>query len=152
MHGLESLTQLVIVQSLQSTSLQTIPFAPVQIDDAPNLPFRGLMIDSGRHFLPISHVKHVIEAAAMVKLNLIHWHLVDSCSFPTCSDKFPQLCQQGGYPNVDYPGGSTPPVGVPKAVYTPDELRAVVAFAKEHGVQIQPEWDMPGHGSWGMGP
>ena len=150
MHGLETLTQLVEVQSLQSSSLATIPHAPVQIDDAPRLPFRGLMIDSGRHFLPTSHVKHAIEAAAMVKLNVIHWHLVDSSSFPTCSDAFPLLCQEGAYPNADHPGLPLP-AGVPKAVYTPDELKEVVSFAKEHGVQIQPEWDMPGHGSWGMG-
>lgn len=94
MHGLETVTQLVAVHSTQSASLQTIPYAPVLIADVPYLPFRGLMIDSGRHFLPISHIKHVVEAAAMIKLNVIHWHLVDSCSFPTCSDTFPKLCQE----------------------------------------------------------
>jgi hexosaminidase len=57
--------------------------------------YRGLLIDSGRHFLPISHVKHVVEAAAMLKLSVIHWHIVDSQSFASCSASFPSLCANG---------------------------------------------------------
>lgn len=98
MHGLESLTQLVDVR-VGAGQPTTIPIAPVHIEDKPRFPFRGLMIDSGRHFLPISHVKKTVVAASMVKLNVIHWHLVDSQSFATCSDNFPALCEQGAYPN-----------------------------------------------------
>ena len=56
---------------------------------------RGLMVDSGRHFLPLSHMRRVVDGAAMLKLNLIHWHLVDSQSFPSCSDQFGALCRDG---------------------------------------------------------
>ena len=70
MHGLESLTQLLDVR-VGPGGAKVIPSAPVEISDAPRFSFRGVMIDSGRHFLPISHIKHVIEGAAMVKLNVI---------------------------------------------------------------------------------
>eukprot|EP01043_Picozoa_sp_COSAG02_P083721 COSAG02_NODE_21688_length_778_cov_1.463918_1_plen_59_part_10 len=59
MHGLESLTQLVDVR-VGAGKPTTIPIAPVHIEDKPRFPFRGLMIDSGRHFLPISHVKKTV--------------------------------------------------------------------------------------------
>ena len=152
MHGLESLTQLVDVR-VGAGVQTTIPFAPVEIHDEPRFSFRGLMIDSGRHFLPISHVKKTVVAASMAKLNLIHWHLVDSQSFASCSEQFPSLCAEGAYPNkysASNADGSKSR-NVSKATYSPAELRDLVAFAKSHGVRIQPEWDMPGHGSWGYG-
>jgi hypothetical protein len=152
MHGLESLTQLVDVR-VGPDGLKTIPSAPVQLHDQPRFPFRGLMIDSGRHFLPLSHLKKTVMAASMAKLNVIHWHAVDSESFASCSAKFPALCEQGAYPN-SYSArepSTSPSKNVSKATYTPAQMRELVDFAKGYGVRIQPEWDMPGHGSWGMG-
>ena len=134
MHGLESLTQLVDVR-VGAGMPTTIPSAPVEIHDKPRFPFRGLMIDSGRHFLPISHVKKTVVAASMAKLNVIHWHLVDSTSFATCSAMYPALCADGAYPNLQGP----PSQNVSKATYSPAELHDLVAFAKSHGVRIQPE-------------
>ena len=94
MHGLESLTQLVDVR-VGSTGQKTIPSAPVVVSDAPRWSYRGLLIDTGRHFLPLNHLKHVVEAASATKLNVIHWHAVDSTSFATCSAKYPTLCTEG---------------------------------------------------------
>jgi hexosaminidase len=108
-----------------------------------------VITNSGRHFLPLSHVKKTVVAASMVKLNVIHWHIVDAESFASCSDQFPGLCAEGAYPNSK--DSSSPSRNVTKAIYTTAELRALVAFAKSHGVRIMPEWDMPGHGSWGFG-
>jgi hypothetical protein len=146
LHGLETLTQLVDIR-VGKGGVRTIPSAPVEVHDKPRFSFRGLMIDSGRHFLPLAHVKRVVEAASQVKLNVIHWHITDASSFPSCSDKFPTLCADGAYPNSYSAGptsGSSPSRNVSKAVYTTAELRDVVAFAKGYGVRIQPEWDMPG--------
>ena len=94
--------------------VRTFPFFPSVVVGGSD---RGLMIDSGRHYLPVAHVKHTIAAAAMVKLNVIHWHLVDSVSFASCSKAYPQLCQAGGYPNAGSEGAGGPFAGVPKAVY-----------------------------------
>ena len=83
---------------------------------------------------------------------MIHWHLVDSTSFASCSVIFPALCAEGGYPNaVSASTSFSPSRNVSKAVYTPAQLRDLVAFAKGYGVRIMPEWDMPGHGAWGFG-
>ena len=70
-----------------------------------------------------------------------------------CGVRYPALCEDGAYPNTysanDY--DASPSRNVSKAVYTPAQLRELVAFAKSYGIRIQPEWDMPGHGAWGMG-
>jgi hexosaminidase len=152
MHGLESLAQLVDVRVGHGAEV-TIPRAPVTISDAPRFPFRGMMIDSGRHFLPLAHVRRVIDGAALLKLNAIHWHLVDSQSFPSCSVTFPELCEEGAYPNLESAKyePSSPTRNVSKAKYALADLRDIVLFAKGRGVRIVPEWDVPGHGSWGFG-
>ena len=106
--------------------------------DAPRFPYRGLMIDTGRHFLPVPFLKRVVERLAMHKLNVLHWHLVDAQSFACGSDAFPALAQKGAYDAA-------------RAVYSTADLRAVVQHGREHGVRVVPEWDMPGHGHWGAG-
>jgi hypothetical protein len=74
MRALETFTQLTDVRMAKNAT-KAIHSTPVRIADAPRYPFRGLMIDSARHFLPVEHVKRVIHAASLAKLNVIHWHL-----------------------------------------------------------------------------
>ena len=69
--------------------------APVYVDDAPRFQYRGLLVDTARHFLPVPHLLHVIDSLAYSKLNLLHWHIVDSQSFPCGSDVYPQLAEKG---------------------------------------------------------
>jgi hexosaminidase len=134
LHGLESLAHLldVVVAPGSRTISQQLP---VFIDDRPRFPYRGLLVDSGRHFLPVAQLLHTIDAMAYSKLNVLHWHIVDDTSFPCGSDAYPALAAKGAYD--------------PTAVYTPDDLRAVVAYGLARGVRILPEWDIPGHGDWG---
>ena len=148
-HGLESFFQLLDVRS-QGQPLQ-LRSAPVIIDDEPRFAYRGLMIDSSRHFLPLHHIKHIIATAAQVKLNVIHWHMTDTQSFSTGSATFPELAAKGAFPN-GYSGqtGNSPAAGIAPLFFSPSQMREVVQFAKEHGVRVMPEWDVPGHGSWGM--
>lgn len=63
----------------------------VEIFDKPRFPVRGIMIDSSRHFLSVNVIKRQLEIMSMNKLNVLHWHLVDSESFPYTSVKFPEL-------------------------------------------------------------
>ena len=138
-HGLESFFQLLDVRS-QGQPLQ-LRSAPVIIDDEPRFHYRGLMIDSSRHFLPLHHIKHIIATAAQVKLNLIHWHLTDTQSFSTGSAAFPELAAKGAFPN-GYSGqtGNSPAAGIAPNFFSPSQMREVVQFAKEHGVRVMPEW------------
>eukprot|EP00656_Telonema_subtile_P029291 TRINITY_DN3243_c0_g1_i2.p1 TRINITY_DN3243_c0_g1~~TRINITY_DN3243_c0_g1_i2.p1 ORF type:complete len:288 (+),score=27.04 TRINITY_DN3243_c0_g1_i2:95-958(+) len=132
LHGLESLLQLV-----DTDAGHVIANAPVLITDAPRFGYRGLMIDTGRHFLPAKFLMRVIDGLHASRLNMLHWHLVDATSFPCGSDKFPQLAQKGAYDT--------------RAVYSTADMRAVVEYGRLRGVRVMPEWDIPGHGSWGAG-
>ena len=136
LHALESLAQLLDITGVATTTRQ-ISSAPVLVTDAPRFAYRGLLIDTSRHFLPVAHIKHVIDALALCKLNVLHWHVVDSISFPCGSRTHPELAEKGAFD--------------PSAIYSVSDLAAVVAYAKDRGVRILAEWDLPGHGSWGKG-
>jgi hypothetical protein len=136
MRGLETLAQLVDLFGV-APGVKQISQAPIVIVDEPRFPYRGLLIDTSRHFQPVAQILHVIDGLALSKMNLLHWHIVDSQSFPCGSDTYPQLAAKGAW--------------APNAVYSPADLRAVVAYAKARGIRILPEWDVPGHGSWGAG-
>lgn len=97
-------------------------------------------------------VLRLLDAMAAAKLNVLHWHLVDSYSFPFASDKFPDLAAAGkwtagaGLDSSDEHSDTNT-----DSVYTPDMVRAVVQYATQRGVRVVPEVDMPGHGySWGL--
>jgi hexosaminidase len=131
-HGLETLAQMV------ETPTGLVQNAiGLQIADNATYPYRAIMIDTGRHFLSVRTIKHVLDGMAMLKLNVLHWHLVDSQSFPVQSRKFPQLSAKGAY--------------APAAVYTLVDLASVVAYARERGVRVVAEFDMPGHGAFSAG-
>jgi hexosaminidase len=110
---------------------------PLTVADSPRYPYRGLLIDSARHFLPVATIKDTLDAMSLTKLNVLHWHLTDTTSFPVVSRVFPSLSSKGAFH--------------PALVYTQDDLSAVVGYARDRGVRIVPEFDMPGHSSWGKG-
>ena len=79
----------------------------------------------------------MLDAMAAIKLNVLHWHLTDAHSFPFGSASQPQLPQRGALH--------------PSLVYSPDQMRAVVAAAWQRGIRVVPELDMPGHtAAWGL--
>jgi hypothetical protein len=134
LHGMETLVQLLDVFGV-SLSTRVISGAPVYVNDAPRFAYRGLLVDSARHFLPVAQLLHTIDALAYSKLNVLHWHIVDSSSFPCGSITYPNLSTAGAYD--------------PSAVYSVNDLKTVVAYGKLRGVRVLPEWDVPGHGKWG---
>lgn len=104
------------------------------IDDAPEFKWRGLMIDSSRHFLPVRLVKKSIDGLLFNKMNILHWHIIDQDSFPLEVPSVPELSQYGKV------GGS----------YSLAEVKEVVAYAKLRGVRVVVEIDTPAHThSWG---
>eukprot|EP01052_Picozoa_sp_SAG31_P043088 SAG31_NODE_7067_length_1798_cov_2.103590_1_plen_482_part_00 len=144
LHALETLTQLCGLDSVDPhrvggspynyTGLAWIGLAPVTVVDSPRFSHRGLMIDTGRRFLPIKTIETIVDGLAMAKLNVLHWHISDSQSFPSESVRFPGLAAAGAYH--------------PSAVYSVEAMRGLVQYALHRGVRVIPEWDLPGHGRW----
>lgn len=130
MRGLETFLQLVAVTP------DGFAVPAVTIRDQPRFPWRGLMIDVSRHFIPISTLKRNLDAMAAVKMNVFHWHLSDDQGFRVESKKFPNLQLMGS----------------DGLYYTQDEVRDLVAYARDRGIRVVPEFDMPGHStSWFVG-
>ena len=130
MRGLETFLQLV-----QTTS-DGFAVPAIAIQDQPRFLWRGLMIDVGRHFIPLDVLKRNLDGMAAVKLNVFHWHLSDNQGFRAESKKFPRLQEMGS----------------DGLYYTQDEVRDLIAYAHDRGIRVVPEFDMPGHSTaWFVG-
>ena len=130
LRGLETLLQLVDADSAGFG----LPL--VQITDRPRFPWRGLLLDVSRHWQPVSAIKRTLDAMAVVKLNVFHWHLSDDQGFRVESRRFPRLHEMGS-------------AGL---CYTQNEIREIVAYARDRGIRVLPEFDMPSHANpWFIG-
>ncbi len=108
----------------------------VHIDDRPRFQWRGLMLDVSRHWMPMPVILRNLDAMAAVKLNVFHWHLSDDQGFRVESRRFPKLQTAGSDGHF----------------YTQDEVRRVVEYARDRGIRVIPEFDIPGHTtSWFVG-
>ena len=127
LHGLQTFLQLV------SIGPNGFVVPAVTIEDRPRFPWRGLLIDVSRHFMPLDVVKRNLDGMEALKLNVLHWHLSDDQGFRVESRKFPrlqELSSEGQY-------------------YTRDEIRGIIEYARDRGIRVVPEFDMPGHStSW----
>jgi hexosaminidase len=139
---LKAANPLGVLRGLQ-TFLQLVRITPsafsvraVTIDDEPRFPWRGLLIDSGHRFVPVSVIKRNLDGMEAVKLNVFHWRFADNQGFHIESKRFPLLQQKGS-------GGF---------YYSQDEVREVITYARDRGIRTVPEFDMPCHTtSWFSG-
>ena len=125
----EAGTERGVIQALTTAAclLNNGRFPCCRIEDAPEYPHRGVMLDCARHFFSAAEVRRVIEGISLAKLNVLHWHLSDDQGWRMESRHFPKLQQVSG----DF--------------YTQQEIREIVEYARVRGVEILPEVDMPGH-------
>ncbi len=123
MRGFETLLQLL------ERDKDGFYFPAVSIQDKPRFPWRGLMIDSARHFQPMEVLKRNLDGMAAVKLNVLHWHLTEDQGFRVETKKFPELHLQGS--DGDF--------------YTQDQIREIIKYSADRGIRVMPEFDMPGH-------
>jgi hexosaminidase len=130
MHGLQTFLQLVDI------SPDGFAAPAVTINDKPRFPWRGLMIDSARHFVPLDVIKRNIDGLEAVKMNVFHWHLSENQGFRVESKKFPKLHERGS----------------DGLYYTQDEIRGLIEYARDRGIRVVPEFDVPGHSTaWFVG-
>ena len=108
----------------------------LDIEDHPRFPWRGLHLDVSRHWMPVEVVERNLDGMAAVKLNVFHWHLSDDQGFRVESKRFPKLQQLGSDGHY----------------YTQEQVRGVIAYARDRGIRVIPEFDIPGHTtSWLVG-
>ena len=119
----------------------------VVIDDAPRFGWRGLMLDSARHFQSVAEIEQLIDWMALHKLNTLHWHLTDDQGWRLQIKRYPELtsigaCRQAVGPDAALTGGPDRPYC---GFYTQDQVRALVRYAAARYITIVPEIEMPGH-------
>jgi hexosaminidase len=123
LRGLETFAQLI------GPGPEGFEVPSIHIEDQPRFAWRGLMLDVSRHWMPTAVVERNLDAMAAVKLNVFHWHLSDDQGFRIESKRYPKLQQNGSDGNF----------------YTQAEVRQVIAYARDRGIRVIPEFDMPGH-------
>jgi len=127
MHGLSTLMQLTDAKLADKNT--QLPY--LTIKDSPRFPWRGLMIDSVRHFISIESIKRQIDGMAAAKLNVFHWHLTDDQGWRIESKTYPKLQE----------------LASDGQFYTQQEIKDVVRYASLLGIRVVPEFDVPGHAS-----
>ena len=125
-HGLTTLTQLAYANSQQPLS---VPYTEIQ--DSPRFKWRGLLIDSVRHFISLETIKRQLDGMAAAKLNVFHWHLTDDQGWRIESKRYPKLTEKAS----------------DGLFYTQAEVKDVIAYANLLGIRVVPEFGMPGHAS-----
>lgn len=135
-HGFETLSQLVWLDPLAGSLLA---LDSASVDDAPRFKYRGLLLDTARNYFPVEDIMRTLDAMAGSKLNTFHWHATDSQSFPLKLNSTLQLALYGAYG--------------PAAVYTAEDIRAIVRRARLRGIRVVVEIDAPAHVgySWSWG-
>ncbi|HEX9649672.1 MAG TPA: family 20 glycosylhydrolase [Cyclobacteriaceae bacterium] len=130
MRALETVVQLLRVDS------RGFYFPELTINDQPRFPWRGLLIDVGRHFMPINVIKRNLDGMAAVKMNVLHLHLSEDQGFRIESKIYPKLHELGS--NGEY--------------FTQEEIKEIIRYADDRGIRVMPEFDMPAHASsWLVG-
>lgn len=139
LRGIESFSQLFVWSGYYGTngSQYVLDSAPVTIVDYPRWPWRSLLIDSSRHFLLPSAIMAVLDGMSYMKLNTLHWHIVDDNSWPLYLESYP-LFTNGAY--------------APDAIYSHQDIQQIVQYANDRGIRIIPEFDGPAHAdAWAKG-
>lgn len=153
-YALQTLKQMMPREIYGNTKAENVvwevPF--LNIEDKPHLGYRGFMLDVARHFFSKEEVKRVIDLMATYKLNILHWHLTDDQGWRIEIPEYPKLTEVGSIRNGSF---VSPGDGSGKFFddteygrgmwYTQDDLKEIVAYAKERYIEILPEVDFPGH-------
>lgn len=130
LRGLETVLQLM------QADAEGYYFPAVHIEDAPRFPWRGLLIDVARHWMPVEVIKRNLDGLAAAKMNVLHWHLTEDQGFRVECKIFPKLHE----------------LGSDGFYYTQAQIKEIIDYAADRGIRVMPEFDIPGHStSWFVG-
>ncbi|KAJ0176837.1 hypothetical protein K1T71_008016 [Dendrolimus kikuchii] len=133
LRGLETWIQMFYI----TDDFSEVRINATKIIDYPQYAHRGVLLDTSRHYISVANILKLIDAIAINKMNVLHWHIVDDQSFPYESRSFPDLSRLGAYNKL--------------MIYEVKDINMIIDHAKHRGVRIIPEFDVPGHTrSWGV--
>jgi hexosaminidase len=134
LHALQTLLQIVEfgwMESSENAPVFTISNTPLFVHDSPEYGYRGLLIDTSRHYLDVDLILTNLHVMAAHKLNVLHWHVVDSQSWPYVSSNFPELSEKAAFCR--------------DCTYNIAQIKDVVQTAASLGIRVVVEMDLPGH-------
>lgn len=141
-YGMQTLMQLLPAEIESSKRIYNtawdIPF--VSIKDEPRFQYRGMHLDVCRHFADIDFIKKQIDVLALFKINKLHWHLTDDQGWRIEIKQYPELTTKGAA-RTEGEGNAYGPY-----FYTQNEVKEIVAYAKDRFIEVIPEIELPGHG------
>lgn len=136
-NGVSTLIQIILLHQLdKEEAILEIP--NVQIWDEPRFRYRGMHLDVGRHFFPVSFVKRYLDIMALYKFNYFHWHLTEDQGWRIEIKQYPELTEKGAFRKEA--DGSTN-----GGFYTQEDIKEVLAYARTLNIEVIPEIEMPGH-------
>ena len=142
-----------LLKSVGTEKTSSVEFPSAEVYDWPRFGYRGLMLDVSRHFSDVEMVKRTIDMLALHQLNIFHWHLTDDQGWRIEIKSHPELTEVGAWRDDTvvgrYLGGTDYPTDGKRhgGFYTQEQIREIVAYAKERYIEIIPEIDLPGHTS-----
>lgn len=142
-----------LLKSVGTEKTSSVEFPSAEVSDCPRFGYRGLMLDVSRHFSDVEMVKRTIDMLALHQLNIFHWHLTDDQGWRIEIKSHPELTEVGAWRDDTvvgrYLGGTDYPTDGKRhgGFYTQEQIREIVAYAKERYIEIIPEIDLPGHTS-----
>ncbi|KAI8973000.1 glycoside hydrolase superfamily [Pilobolus umbonatus] len=125
LRGLETFSQLI------EKNNNNLVVHSAHIEDAPTYVHRGILLDTSRQFYPVNSILKTLDAQAYNKMNVFHWHITDSQSWPLYLESHPELALLGAYS--------------PLEIYHPEDVKRVIHYAEERGIRVILELDMPAH-------
>lgn len=146
-YGLQSFIQLLQHQPLSNGSISL----PCQtITDQPRFGYRGIMLDAGRYFQPVSYIKELLDIMAAYKFNTFHWHLTEDQGWRVEIEKYPKLMSKAAWRSETVVGHLNQKPRIYDGTrhggyYTKADIREIVAYAAERKIMVIPEIEMPGH-------
>jgi hexosaminidase len=155
-YGLQTVRQLLPPEIFRSAKVDSVAWAipAVRVVDRPRFAWRGAHLDVGRHFMPKEFVKKYVDLLALQKMNTFHWHLTEDQGWRIEIKKYPRLTDVGAWRTQTVVGHQTSRDDSTKwqfdgqrhgGFYTQDDVREIVAYARDRFVNVLPEIEMPGH-------
>ncbi|ORE03813.1 hypothetical protein BCV72DRAFT_257614 [Rhizopus microsporus var. microsporus] len=129
LRGLETFSQLVVADDGDDDD-QLVAHS-VKIKDYPAFGHRGILLDTSRNFYPVQSILRTLDAQSYNKMNVFHWHISDSQSWPIFLKSHPELSEKGAYSD--------------KEIYTPEDIQNIIQYGNERGIRVIIELDMPAH-------